>query len=82
MTAVRWTIKEKTGITAKPWQVSVMLDVVYAQKDIIVSAGTGSDKSLPYQLIPLIKTNAIVLVISPTIALMCDQVCFTVRTVV
>lgn len=72
VTAVRRTIKEKTGIVAKPWQVSVMLDIVNAQKDVVVLAGTGSGKSLPYQLIPLIKTNAIVLVVLPTIALMCD----------
>ena len=51
-----------------------MFDIVNAQKDVVVLAGTGSGKSLLYQLIPLIKTNAIVLVVLPTIALMCDQV--------
>lgn len=51
-----------------------MLDTVYEKKDVVVSAGTGSGKNLPYQLIFLIKKEAIVLVVSPTIALMSDQV--------
>ena len=51
-----------------------MLDTVYEKKDVVVSAGTGSGKSLPYQLIFLIKKENIVLVVSPTIALMSDQV--------
>ena len=76
--AVQRTIKLKTGMTPKPWQVSIMLDAVYTKKDVVVSADTGSGKSLPYQLIPLIEADAIVLVISPTIALMCDQVCFQI----
>ena len=76
--AVRRIIREKTGIVPKSWQISVMLDVVYTRKDVVVSAGTGSGKSLPYQLIPFIKEDAIVLVILPTIALMYDQVCITI----
>ena len=78
VTAVRRTITEKTGIVPKPWQVSVMLDAVYTQKDVVVLAGTGSGRSLPYQFIPFIKENAIVLVILPTIALMNDQVRSTI----
>lgn len=74
VTFIRRTIKEKAKVTPKPWQVSVMVNVIYNKKDVVVSAGTGSGKSLPYQLIPLIKIGAIVLVISPTIALMNDQV--------
>ena len=57
----------------KPWQVSIMGNIIYKKKDIVVSAGTGSGKSLLYQLLPLIKKNAIVLVILFTIALMADQ---------
>ena len=55
-----------------------MIDVVYIKKDIIVLAGTDFGKSLPYQLISLIQANAVVLVVLSTIALMCDQVCFTI----
>ncbi len=57
-----------------------MIDTVYKKKDVVISAGIGSGKSLPYQLIPLIKEGAIVLVVSPTIALMTDQVCLLVIT--
>lgn len=70
---IRRTVKERTKFMPKPWQVSVMSDIVYENKDVVVSAGTGSGKSLPYQLLPLIKKDAIVLVISPTIALVADQ---------
>ena len=65
-------------MTPKLWQISVMINAVYTFKDVVVSAGTGSGKSLPYQLIPLIKENAIVLVILPMIALMNDQVRYTI----
>ena len=78
VTAAQRIITEKTSMTPKPWQISVMIDAVYTLKDVVVSAGTGSGKSLPYQLIPLIKENAIVLVILPTIALMNDQVRYTI----
>ena len=74
VTFIRRTVKKKVGFMPKPWQVDVIINTVYEQKDIVVSAGTGSGKSLPYTLIPLIKPAAIVLVLSPTIALMNDQV--------
>ncbi len=75
---IRWTIKEKVDIMLKPWQFSVMINTVYKKKDVVISAGTRSGKSLPYQLIPFIKEEAIVLVVLPTIALMTDQVCLPV----
>ena len=68
------TIKKKANLVPKPWQVDAMINVIHEKKDVVVSAGTGSGKSLPYTLIPLIKPSAIVLVLSPTIALMNDQV--------
>lgn len=67
-------IREKVDLMPKPWQIDVMINTIYEKKDIVVSAGTGSGKSLPYTLISLIKPSAIVLVLSPTIALMTDQV--------
>ena len=50
-----------------------MGDIIYEKKNVVVSAGTGSGKSLLYQLLSLIKKDVIVLVILPTIALMADQ---------
>jgi hypothetical protein len=46
---------------------------LHAGKDAIVVMATGSGKSVCFQLPPLIKQQA-VLVISPTISLMKDQV--------
>ena len=74
MKSICQTIKEKVGMTPKPCQVDVMINTIYGKRDIVVSAGTGSGKSLLYTLIPLIKPRAIVLVLLPTIALMNDQV--------
>ncbi len=74
ITTICRMIKEKVDIIPKPWQVNAMIDMVYKRKDVVISAGTRSGKSLPYQLIPLIKEEAIVLVVLPTIALMTDQV--------
>lgn len=74
------TIKEKVDIMPKPWQVSAIINMVHRKKDVVISAGTGSGKSLPYQLIPLIRERVIVLVVSPTIALMTDQVCLPIIT--
>ena len=42
------TIKEYTKFMLKPWQVSVMSNIVYEHKDVVVSASTDSGKSLPY----------------------------------
>lgn len=81
MTTICQKIQKQIGFQPKPWQVSVMADVIHFKKDAIVSAGTGLGKSLPYHLIPLIRPSAIVLVISPTIALMNDQVGCTIELV-
>lgn len=51
----------------------MVVDITQAKKDVVVIAGTCAGKSLPYQSIPII-TGGIVLVVSPTIALMEDQV--------
>lgn len=64
----------------KPWQVSAIIATVHRNKDVVISAGTGSGESLPYQLIPLIREGAIVFVVLPTIALMADQVCLPIIT--
>ena len=77
---IHWTIKEKVDIILKPWQINIMINTVYKKKDIIISAGIRSSKSLPYQLIPFIKAKAIVLVVLPIIALMTDPVCLLIIT--
>lgn len=62
----------------KYWQVNAMIDMIYNKKDIIILAGIRFNKSLPYQLILLIKDGAIVLIVLPNIALMTDQVCLSI----
>lgn len=57
----------------KPWQAAAILNALN-KKDVFVIAGTGSGKSLVYQALPCFKDNTIILVISPTLALMDDQV--------
>ena len=74
ITFIRKTFKREAGLTSKPWQLRVLYNIVYLQMNVVVSAGTGSGKSLPYMLIPLILIRTIVLVVSPTIALMNNQI--------
>jgi len=63
------------GVAPKPRQLSEIYDVAVHKKDVIVVAGTGSGKSLVFQAISKAIEGGIILVISPTIALMDDQVC-------
>ena len=73
ITFICQTVKKHTNFMLKPWQVSIIGNIIYEKKDIVVSANIGSDKSLPYQLLLFIKKDVIVLVILLTIALMADQ---------
>lgn len=70
---IRKSIKSSFLISPKPWQVSMVADIIQTKRDVVVIAGSSAGKILPYQSIPLI-TGGIVLVVSPTIALMEDQV--------
>ncbi len=54
--------------------------MVYKKNDIVISASTRSDKSPSYQLILLIKKEAIVLVVLPTIAFLTNQVYLPIIT--
>ena len=72
--AIRNRIEECFSFQPKPWQVSGLLDVKNGL-DTVVVAGTGSGKSVLFQGIPIAVKGGIVLVISPTLALMADQVC-------
>src|SRR5271170_6021611 len=55
------------------WQALVMQAILQGQ-DVVVSSGTGSGKSLVFQGLTLSRKNAVVLVISPLISIMEDQV--------
>jgi len=56
-----------------PWQAHAIQSVLEGH-DIIVRAGTASGKSFVFQAMAMAKPKAIVLVISPLIALMENQV--------
>lgn len=70
---IRRKVKDKFGLQPYRWQTAIILDIL-SGFDVVLSAGTSAGKSLPYQAIPVINPDAIVLVVSPTIALMEDQV--------
>jgi ATP-dependent DNA helicase RecQ len=55
------------------WQALAMQAVLRGQ-DVVVASGTGSGKSLVFQGLTLSKRDAIVLVISPLISIMEEQV--------
>jgi superfamily II DNA helicase RecQ len=59
--------------TIKKWQALAMQALLHGT-DVVVSSGTGSGKSLVFQGLALSKKNAIVLVISPLISIMENQV--------
>lgn len=80
VTTICQMIKEKVDIMPKLWQVNVIIDTIYKKKDIVISASTRSGKSLPYQLISLMKEGAIVFVVLPTIVLIINQMCLPVIT--
>ncbi len=58
---------------ARPWQVGAIIDITKRKRDVCAIADTSTGKNLIYQSIPVI-TGGSVLVISPTITLMKDQV--------
>ena len=67
-------VRTQFGIEARPWQVNAIRDVARRKLDAVIIAGTGSGKSLIYQSFPAVEQGRIVLVISPTLSLMRDQV--------
>lgn len=66
-------IKERFGLKARPWQVSVVVDITLKKKNIYAIASNNTDKILVYQIIPVVIGGSI-LVLSPTIALIEDQI--------
>ena len=57
------------GVRLRDWQAEAIADV-YLKNDVIVSAGTGSGKSMVFQCLPFIAAGGIVLVVSPLLSLM------------
>jgi len=66
-------IETNFRVTPREWQRNVFLQLL-AGLDVLVSAGTGSGKSLLFQGMCLLFSRASVLVISPLKALMEHQV--------
>ena len=62
------------GYCPYPWQAHAMQTLLEGH-DVIIRAGTASGKSLCYQAMALAHPKAIVLVISPLVMLMREQVC-------
>lgn len=66
-------IEENTKKKVRPWQGFVM-ETLRQGRDVMVRAGTGAGKSLCFQGLVFLRKGATVLVISPLVALMVDQV--------
>ena len=66
-------IQEKFRYQPKPWQVAMIMNIMYGKNDVIVSAETGTGKSLIYQAVSLMNPEAIVLTITSIISLIKDQ---------
>ena len=62
------------GFMPYPWQCDVFIKVIHGKRDILLSAGTAEGKSLCFQAMALIHSEATILVISPILGLMDDQV--------
>ena len=71
---VQAAIKERFGINLRSFQVGAIADILDRDKDVFVIAGTSAGKSMVYQGLSIMEKEFITLVISPTIALMTDQV--------
>lgn len=70
-------INEQFDVKARPWQISVVVDIIKQNWDICAIADTNAGKSLVYQSIPIITSDSI-LVILPTIAFIEDQVYYDI----
>lgn len=71
---------DQFGVDLRDWQAEAIADV-YSKKDVVVSAGTGSGKSMIFQCLPFITEGGIILVVSPLLSLMHDQVAAFQRNV-
>ncbi len=62
------------NLKPRPWQVGAIMDITKRKRDVCTIAGTSAGKNFVYQSIPVVIGGS-VLVISPTIAFIEDQVC-------
>ncbi|KAH0613011.1 uncharacterized protein H6S33_009391 [Morchella sextelata] len=60
------------SIKLHDWQAAAIADVLM-HRDVVVSAGTGSGKSIIFQTLPYTVQNGIILVVSPLLSIMYDQ---------
>lgn len=65
-------VKNTFGFQPYKWQAAAILNILKGV-DVAFYANTSSRKSLPFQAISTVKIGMIVLVVSPTVALMEDQ---------
>lgn len=65
-------IKAALGFWPNLWQINGLLDIKNG-RNIVILAKTRLGKSLLFQVLSIIKINAIVLVIIPILALIKDQ---------
>lgn len=66
------------NLKAKLWQVGAIIDITKRKRDVYAIVGINAGKSFIYQVI-LIVTGGSVLVISPIIAFMENQVCIAFK---
>ena len=71
--AARQVGRKTFGVQLKSRQAEAIADAS-AKKDVVISAGTGSGKSMVFQCLPYMSAKGIILVISPLLSLMHDQV--------
>ena len=69
------TISAKFGFPPKDWQMEAMTSIL-SETDIVISAGTGSGKSLAFQgPSACIQKGQIIIVVAPLNSLMSNHVC-------
>jgi superfamily II DNA helicase RecQ len=66
-------VNQTFSIVPRKWQ-SQAMQALLGGNNVLVRAGTGSGKSLIFEAMTMAKPGAVVLVISPLIALMHNQV--------
>lgn len=71
---IKEQVESTFGFGVKKYQAGAIADILEARMDVFVIAGTGSGKSLVYQILPSLLKNKIFLVVCPTLSLMSDQV--------
>lgn len=66
-------IQKKFGYQPKLQQIAIIMNIVYGKKNIIVNVRTEKSKSLIHQAMLLMNPRAIILTITPIIALIKNQ---------